>query len=153
MHMHSFLVSTTVINRSSKYRIGNLTECRIDYNFNTMCVGCIPIHVELSLSTVDDTENLSRNRVLLESWKRPWVNIHWFHCQYLTSGFIWRLYVLPQDTTDATHPLLIDIVSSTHHSHDVSLRKIQIRVENTPAEYLWWFLSKKPKVDVLGGGV
>ena len=32
-----------------------------------MCVGYSPVHVELSMSTVDDTDNLSTNRVFLET--------------------------------------------------------------------------------------
>ena len=45
-------------------------------------------------------------------WKRPWVNIYRFFCQYLTPGVIWGLYVHLRDTPDATRPFLVDITSS-----------------------------------------
>ena len=32
-----------------------------------MCVGYTPVHVELPMSTVDDTENLNTNLVFLET--------------------------------------------------------------------------------------
>ena len=49
---------------------------------------------------------------ILYFWKRPWVNIYWFLCQYLTSGVIWGLYVCLRDTPDATRPFLVDITPS-----------------------------------------
>ena len=49
---------------------------------------------------------------ILHFWKRPWVNIYWFFCQYLTPGVIWGLYVRLRDTPDATRPFLVDITSS-----------------------------------------
>ena len=49
---------------------------------------------------------------ILYFWKRPWVNIYWFLCQYLTPGIIWGLYVHLQDTTRATRPFLVDITPS-----------------------------------------
>ena len=45
-------------------------------------------------------------------WKRPWVNIYRFFCQYLTPGVIWGLYVHLRDTPDATRPFLVDITPS-----------------------------------------
>ena len=55
------------------------------------------------------TENLSQ---ILHFWKRPWVKIYWFFCQYLTPGVIWGLYVHLRDTPDATRPFLVDITPS-----------------------------------------
>ena len=49
---------------------------------------------------------------ILHFWKRSWVNIYWFFCQYLTPGVIWRLYGHVWDTTDATRPFLVDITPS-----------------------------------------
>ena len=49
---------------------------------------------------------------ILHFWKRPWVNIYWFFCQYLTPGVIWGLYVHIRDTPDATRPFLVDIAPS-----------------------------------------
>ena len=49
---------------------------------------------------------------ILYFWNRPWVNIYWFLCQYLTSGVIWGLYVRLRDIPDATRPFLVDITSS-----------------------------------------
>ena len=49
---------------------------------------------------------------ILHFWKRPWVNIYWFFCQYLAPGVIWGLYVHIRDTPDATRPFLVDITSS-----------------------------------------
>ena len=49
---------------------------------------------------------------ILHFWKRPWVKIYWFFCQYLTPGVIWGLYVHLRDTPDATRPFLVDIASS-----------------------------------------
>ena len=48
----------------------------------------------------------------LHFWKRPWANIYWFFCQYLTPGVIWGLYVRLRDTPDATRPFLVDITPS-----------------------------------------
>ena len=49
---------------------------------------------------------------ILYFWNRPWVNIYWFLCQYLTSGVIWGLYVRLRDIPGATRPFLVDITSS-----------------------------------------
>ena len=49
---------------------------------------------------------------ILHFWKRPWANIYWFFCQYLTPGVIWGLYVRLRDTPDATRPFLVDITPS-----------------------------------------
>jgi len=49
---------------------------------------------------------------ILHFWKRPWVSIYWFFCQYLTPGVIWGLYVHIRDTPDATRPFLVDITPS-----------------------------------------
>ena len=73
-------------------------------------MGYTPVQVGLSVSTVDDTENLNVNLVYF--WKRPWVKIYWFLCQYWTYGVIWGLYVCLQDTPDATRPFLVDIAPS-----------------------------------------
>ena len=37
------------------------------FEYITVRVECIPVHVGLSMSTVDDTENLSTNPVFLET--------------------------------------------------------------------------------------
>ena len=44
--------------------------------------------------------------------KRPWVNIYWFFCQYLTPGVIWGLYVRLGDTPGAKRSFLVDITPS-----------------------------------------
>ena len=49
---------------------------------------------------------------ILYFWKRPWVNIYRFFCQYLTPGVIWGLYVHLRDTPGATRSFLVDITSS-----------------------------------------
>jgi len=49
---------------------------------------------------------------ILHFWKRPWVNIYWFFCRYLTPGVIWGLYVHLRDTSDATRPFPVDITPS-----------------------------------------
>ena len=49
---------------------------------------------------------------ILHFWKRPWVNIYWFFCQYLTPEVIWGLYVRLRDIPDATRPFLVDITPS-----------------------------------------
>ena len=63
-----------------------------------MCVEYTPVHVELSMSTVDDTENLITNLVFLG--------------QYLTSVVIEGLYVHIGDIPDVTRPFLVDITPS-----------------------------------------
>ena len=75
-----------------------------------MCVGTFlftgPVHVD------SRWQRKSQVTCILHFWKRSWVNIYWFFCQYLTPGVIWGLYVHVRDTLDAMRQLLVDITSS-----------------------------------------
>ena len=64
--MPANIKNETIHSFRSKHRDGKLIERGINKNIchNTIRMGYTPVHVELSMSTVDDTENLSVNPVL-----------------------------------------------------------------------------------------
>ena len=73
--------------------------------YNLMGVGCIPSHAELSMSTVDHTENLSTNLVFLTVTLSQ-------HLLISLSIFDTWGHMRLQDTTNATRPFTVDIVPS-----------------------------------------
>ena len=72
-----------------------------------MCVGYIPVHMGLSMTTVGDTENLSVNLVFLETTPSQ-------HLLISPSIFdVWgHMRALCPPTPDATRPFLVDITPS-----------------------------------------